>query len=93
MRKLLFILLAIMVSVSVVNAWTIKSDRYVGTVHLYGDGTGVANVNGHGDLKFTWNLVEGNRYEAHYWWYTIPFEYNAETDTITSSVTDAVLVR
>lgn len=91
--KLFIILLILSLCVASVSAWEIKSDKYVGTVSLYGDGTGSIEIIDHGYAEFTWNAIGDNQYEAHYWFYTVPFTYHPETDTITSTMTDAILVR
>ena len=93
MKKLLVIaLIALCLCIATAQAWTIVSDKYSGTITLYGDGSGVANVDGHNPVQFTWNQVDGNNYEAHYWFYTVPFTYNPENNTITSPSTSAYLV-
>jgi len=76
-----------------VSAWTIKSDRYSGTIEFQA-GYGVASVDGYPQVTFSWNEIGDNHYEAHYLWYTVQFTYNPEKDTIISPLfPDAKLER
>lgn len=76
-----------------VSAWTIKSDRYSGTIEFQA-GYGVASVDGYPQATFSWTEIGDNHYEAHYLWYTVQFTYNPENDTIISPLfPDAKLER
>ncbi len=93
--KSIFIIMVVMLMLCIgsVSGWEIKSDKYVGDVIINGDGTGFIQVDGYGSAEFNWNNINENQYEAHYWFYTVPFTYNPITDTITSTATDAILVK
>jgi hypothetical protein len=92
-KTLLVIIILSLLCITTVSAWEIKSDKYVGTVTLYNSGTGTVNVQGYGAAEFAWAQVGENQFEAYYWFYTVPFTYHPESDTITSTATDAILVR
>ena len=85
MKKLFLILVFLFLMCGTVSAWTIKSDRYSGTIEIQA-GYGIASVDRYPQIRFSWNEIGENQYEAHYLWYTVPFTYNPENDTIISPV-------
>jgi hypothetical protein len=90
--KLLVAFVLLLALVGSVSAWTIESPQVTGEVTFNNDGTGVANVNGYMPIGFYWEHISGVNYEAHYLWYTIPFNYEGGY-IVSPMVKNARLVR
>lgn len=62
------------------ETWIIQSDSYSGEVEINPNHTGVIRVDGYPEIGFMWNPVgcvlgsPCNKFEAHCFWYTVPFE-------------------
>ena len=82
--KKLIMLVALLMLVTSVQAWTIVDEKYSGTIEFHDNGVGVAYINGYIPTMFSWKWNEGNNYTATYLWYSVNFSYDSVTKTIKS---------
>lgn len=85
MRKIIIVLIMMGLLIGSVNAWTIvdKENRVSGTIDFYKDGTGVVNITGGPELKFSW-YQNGDMIRANYLFYGVNIYYNVEKDELYS---------